>query len=301
MKTLSLIFCLAAFSATAAESKTAYNVVRPGMVRISYGENVGTNEDREIGSYRWSVKIPFHMDQTEITLKQWRDVKKWATERTDIKDATVRGFFRYEFDNRESGKGDDHPVVGVSWFDCVKWCNARSEMEGLTPCYTIGGAVLRGKCDGSPDCNMNASGYRLPSVQERSYAARGGLVGKRYPWGDIITHENANYFSAENIKNEAGTVYDNSKTRGCHPAYAKSNFPYTNPVKAFAPNAFGLYGMAGNVSEWLWAPKGASRTTAGGSWDTDASGLRNDLVFTHDSPGERTDTIGFRTVRIAGQ
>lgn len=297
-----LVACaLCACQSLADDDKKIYNVVRPGMVRISYGENVGTNADHEIGSYRWTVRDPFHMDQTEITLKQWREVKKWATERSDIKDNATREFFKYEFDNNEFGKADDHPVVGVSWLDCVKWCNARSEMEGLVPCYTIGGSVLRGKSNSAPDCNNNASGYRLPTVQERNYAARGGLIGKRFPWGETISHENANYFSAEGIKDKDGKEYDTCKTRGCHPAHAKDPFPYTNPVKAFAPNNYGLYGMAGNVSEWLCAPKGASRCTAGGSWDSDASGLRNDLTFTHDSPGERSDTIGFRTVRNAGR
>ena len=40
-----------------------------------------------------------------------------------------------------AGKAANHPVQTITWYDMVKWCNARSEMEGWTPCYTLSAAV----------------------------------------------------------------------------------------------------------------------------------------------------------------
>jgi formylglycine-generating enzyme required for sulfatase activity len=193
-----------------------------------------------------------------------------------------------------AGKADDHPVQGVSWVDSVKWCNARSEKEGLGPCYRVGGVICR-RSGGAPDCLFSASGYRLPTHIEWEYAARGGQVGKRYPWGNTISQKQANYFS------HAVDTNDVSTTRGHHPDYAKTAMPYTSPVASFEPNDFGLYDMAGNVWEWCWAPKGASRTFRGGSWDADGGGVRCGYRSENSGNGEASVFGGFRCVRRAGQ
>ena len=133
----------------------------------------------------------------------------------------------------------NHPVVGVSWHDAVayaKW-----------------------------------AGKRLPTEAEWEKAARGGLVGKKYPWGDEDPNETSCNFG------DFGTFGDikvpwNADT-------------YTQPVGSYPPNNYGLYDMAGNVWEWCadWydgdyyssspdrnptgPESGTLRVARGGSWD----------------------------------
>jgi formylglycine-generating enzyme required for sulfatase activity len=256
----------------------AYTNVPPqvpqGMVAIPAGTNSGTDPD--YGAYSLTNAVSFYMDVTEVTKARWDEVLAWAV---------TNG---YNFDNFTSGKGPDHPVVVVNWYVCVKWCNARSEKEGRSPCYTVGGNVFK-TGQSEPDCNFSASGYRLPTNTEWEYAARGGLSNKRFPWGDTITHSQANYYSRSSYS------YDVSPTRGSHPTYATGFTPYTSPVGSFAANGYGLYDMAGNVWEWCNDKSGSNRNFRGGSWNNEALYLRFGYIFWI-YPGTVLDSGGFRAV-----
>jgi formylglycine-generating enzyme required for sulfatase activity len=82
-------------------------------------------------------------------------------------------------------------VKAVDWYDCVKWCNARSELEGRIPAYytdAMQTTVYRtGRWDvDNSSVNWNA-GYRLPTEAEWEKTARGGASGQRFPWGNTIS------------------------------------------------------------------------------------------------------------------
>ena len=205
------------------------------------GDTFGEGDSDELPVH--SVYVSgFYMDKYEVTKALWDEVYNWAV---------TNG---YSFDHAGSGKAANHPVHTVSWYDCAKWCNARSEMEERAPCYNL--------TDWSYD--FSADGYRLPMEAEWEKAARGGLNGKRYGWGDSIDHSKANY--------------------DLDPGYNDGVSPYSSPVGSFAPNGYGLYDMTGNMWEWCtdWSdsayyatspssnPRGAStgsyRVLRGGGW-----------------------------------
>jgi len=130
------------------------------------------------------------------------------------------------------------PMVMVSWYGAAAYCSWRSQQEGYQECYNLS----------TWDCDFAKKGYRLPTEAEWEYTARGGLSGRRFPWGDTITHGQANYYSYW----EGGHpyyAYDVSPTEGFHPTWNDGE-PYTSPVGSFSPNGYGLYDMAGNVFEW---------------------------------------------------
>lgn len=242
----------------------------PGMVWIPGGWNRGTDPDNDLD---YAVACEgFRMDRTEVTWQLWNDVRVWAV---------ANG---YVFDRPGEGKASDHPVQSVNWYDSVRWCNARSEREGLTPCYNLQ----------TWTCDFAANGYRLPTSAEWEYAARGGRIGLRFPWGDAIGHGRANYFVFEFGAYDYDAGYEGYDVR-----YEVGEPPFTNPVEAFPANGYGLYGMAGNVAEWCWDRNESDdyRCVRGGSWDDEAYVLCCGAEFWEDAFEPEYVFYGFRTVR----
>ena len=191
----------------------------------------------------------------------------------------------------------NHPMVDVSWYGAVAYCNWRSQQEGKQTCYNLSTWA----------CDFSKKGYRLATEAEWEYAARGGLSGNRFPWGDTINQTQANFYSFPYSYDVSPVKYQ------CHPLWDDGIYPYTSPVGFFASgaNAYGLYDMAGNVWEWCndWRgsyssssqtnPTGSTtgdmRVLRGGSWGNRSDSCR--VAFRiGNNPNACNYNYGFRLV-----
>jgi formylglycine-generating enzyme len=272
-----------------------------GFVLIPPGNfQMGDQSSPLVGSFderpAHSVQVSgFYLGKFEVTKSEWDTVLLWATNHgyTDLPTG--------------SGKAANHPVHTITWFNMVKWCNARSEMDNLTPCYRLSGETYR-TGESAPTCDWSASGYRLPTEAEWEKGARGGLTGKNFPWGDSISHGLANFTNSGVEPYQTGTT-------GAHPAWSTDNdpnLPDSSPVGSFTANGYGLYDMAGNMWERCWdfnreytsaaetdprgGASGSYRAIRGGAWFYAASDARVSRRGGN-YPGDAYDFIGFRVAR----
>src|SRR5438045_4050211 len=118
--------------------------------------------------------------------------------------------------NPSRWKGPGNPVEQLRWSDALKFCNKRSELEGLQPCYDL--KTLK--------CNFAANGYRLPTEAEWEFACRAGTTTA--------------YFFGDNPARLADYAWFEQN----------SDFKYQKVGKK-QPNPWGLYDIYGNVVEWV--------------------------------------------------
>jgi len=204
----------------------------------------------------------------------------------------------------EVAKGfERHPIVLVSWYGAIYYCNWYSKKNGLNPVYKINqnGVVA----------DWEVNGFRLPTEAEWEYAAKGGGKDIQFAWGNEykpfanIADEERNNLSEDDIINYWKNYNDGYST--------------TSPVSTFAQGEFRINNMTGNVWEWCWdwynasyygrsinsqnpknpkgPNKGNEKSLRGSSWNS-APGTQRVSKRFKASPNQCSNSIGFRMVRI---
>jgi formylglycine-generating enzyme required for sulfatase activity len=260
------------------------------MVLIPAGEfDMGSNDGPPYESPVHRVKLnSFWMDKTEVTVAQFRQFAQGTNYITDAEKFGWSGVFdtekkdwgRVDAANWRQPGGTGHlarenePVMQVSYKDALAF------------------AAWAGK--------------RLPTEAEWEYAARGGLAGKTYVWGDELT---------------PGKKFMANYWQGDFPGHdeAADGFAGIAPVKSFPANGFGLYDMTGNAWEWCadyWSPtyyaqspkenpagpsSGEERVMRGGSWLCARNFCTNYRVSgrSHATVDSGLNNLGFRCARDA--
>ena len=230
------------------------------------GSTSGDSDEEPV--HRVTIGKAFYISKYEVTFEAY-DAFCEATGRSKPGDANW-------------GRGR-RPVIYVSWYDAVEYCNWLSRKEGLGPAYTGSGDSIR--------CDFSADGYRLPTEAEWEFAARGGNRNR-------------------------GFTYSGSNTAGAAGWYNNNSYGKSHEVGRKKANELGLYDMSGNVWGWCWdwydkgyyasspstdphgSPTGSGRVYRGGCWVLNVRYLRA-ANRSFNTPSYRDSYLGFRLVRTA--
>jgi len=251
------------------------------MVKISGGSfTMGSPKSdpyRKDNEIQRTVRVTdFFIGQTEVTVGDFREFIADSNYKTSADKAgqsyvlnrqtmSLEMLAGYNWSNPSFAQEDNYPVVQVSLYDAMEYCNWRSRKEGLKVVYTITGDTVT--------IDNNANGYRLPTEAEWEYACRAG-TSTPYNTGNTITPVAANFIDSGNLKTAA--------------------------AKSYSANEWGLYEMHGNVFEWTQDSyeRTENVTVRGGSWGDSAPWARSAfrLPFKKDIT---VPTVGFRLARSA--
>ena len=279
-----------------------------GMVHIPDGrflmgtdDSVGFAADGE-GPVREIEVSPFLIDETAVTNAQFGRFVRQTRYRTEA-ERYGWSFVFHSFVPRKIARTVTQSVAEAPWWwrvDGACWRRPEGPGSGIGRRMDHP-AVHISWNDAQAYCRW--AGKRLPTEAEWEAAARGGLVGRRYAWGDDLTP-----YGRHMCNIWQGEFPDRNTKEDGHVG--------TAPARSFYPNGFGLYNVSGNVWEWQWdwfsptfhrqgptvdpagPPSGVSRVIRGGSYLCHESYCNRYRVAARsaNTPDSSTGNMGFRCV-----
>lgn len=200
----------------------------------------------------------FYIGISEVTQRQWKMVFET---------------------NPSLFKNDDNPVENISFYEAIEFCNLKSELDGLIPCYEYR--------DNELFCDFTATGYRLPTEAEWEFAAKEGQRISSYLYSGSSNPQKVGWYSANSGAS-------------------------SQEVASKEPNTLGIHDLSGNIFEWVWnwyspysyrirdpytGPEtGSDKVIRGGSWYHDAPEMRS-TNRNYSKPFTKSNYIGFRVAR----
>ena len=287
-----------------AVAPAGFTLIPGGTFTMGDTKNEGSPIERPT---RLVTLSAFYVQFTETTYAQWKEIHDWnlsGNRGYDLAEGQRGAYTESPYGGLpDTLTNNTHPVTRVSWWDIIKWCNAKSRKEGYEPCYYANSSLTEEIKSGSFYSTIvyvkwSADGYRLPTEAEWEYAARGGLSENSYPWGNQIAPGQANYVDGQKNSTTPVGYYNGSQT----------------PSGGDMKNGYGLYDVSGNVWELVWDRFGIYSLNAqvnphgpdsgdyvvvrGGSIGSSPDSLRcaNRNNF---SPIDRQPNVGFRLARNA--
>lgn len=286
-------------------ASTKLMVELPGRTfRMGTDDNMGFPADGE-GPSREVTVDPFYIDQHAVTNAEFLQFVRETNYTTDAQrfgwSFIFKGFVEY---------GDYQRVPEAPWWIVVEdasWFRPRGPNSSIVNEDYLTHPVVHVSWHDAV-AYANWAGKRLPTEAEWEYAARGGLSGKRYAWGDEL---------------KPGDNHRCNIWQGEFPTYntAEDGYYGTAPVNEYPSNGYGLYNVAGNVWEWCadWfspnyhttdsyelmnpvgPPQGTERVMRGGSYLCHHSYCNRYRVAARskNTPDSSTGNIGFRCVMDA--
>jgi sulfatase modifying factor 1 len=281
-----------------------------GMIKLDGGTFLmGTNSTEGFaadgeGPVREIAVDPFYIDATPVTNAQFAEFARASGYRTEAEQFGWSFVFQGHIPEERRAALVNDTVLAAPW-----WC----KVAGAAWDHPQGPDSNVAALDEYPVTHVSWNdaaefarwaGKRLPTEAEWELAARGGLEQNRFPWGDELTPD------GRHVCNIWQGEFPNRDL-------AEDGYAGTSPVRAFPPNAFGLYSVSGNTWEWCvdWFhpayhlvgartnPTGPSigqaRVMKGGSYLCHASYCNRYRVAarTSNTPDSSTGNIGFRCVR----